>query len=122
LKDEGLFFALTPLEVTIFLKERESFIKESKWSKYFEEEWRKLKGFHDSGEPYLKAYKPYFNILKEAQLSIENPYRRKDLITFLQSWIPEVRHIIKGETDEAKRDELAKAYLSELLDSIPDNI
>ena len=52
----------------------------------------------------------------------QNPelnFSRKQFIGFIESWFPEVRHLVKDQQNSVKKDVLVKTYLSEFVETIP---
>ena len=60
----------------------------------------------------------HFATVYEEKKETKFNYTRKEYLTFLQSWLQEVRHLTNDVNHELKKEAVAQAYISDFIDSI----
>lgn len=64
----------------------------------------------------------HFATVHEEKKETKFNYTRKEYLTFLQSWLQEVRHLTNDVNHELKKEAVAQAYISDFIDSIDKNL
>jgi hypothetical protein len=84
---------LTPIEIKDLFDFRTSFVNNSRWSTAFNEEAKTLHPFSYHKEDYLNVLGKYFSTIREEKKETKFNYTLLEFVTFLQSWLQEVRHL-----------------------------
>lgn len=114
LKPGGSLMFFVPLEMMDLFEARKEFLSHPAWKKYFKN--FSIKPFLTQGKDYTEAFRDYIDptSLITKQGEEKKYYTKEEMVKFLSSWMPEVRHI----RDHSAIEKDQSQYVEDLLDSV----
>jgi arginine deiminase len=101
---------------------RSKFANSSKWSPALEESARVLHPFHSNENSYIQPLSKLFHPTNSGKKVTKFTFTHSEFLEYLQSWMQEVRHLTNDISHEVRKDAVAKAYVSDLINSIERNL
>ena len=116
LKHEGMFISLVYLESEMFFESRKAMMDREHWKDRFTNTI--LSPFIFETSTYLNIFGKIFKTGYEETYQMDSEVSLDDLIGMFKSYFPEVRQLVRNETNQEKKDEISSAFLKEFVESL----